>query len=155
FRASRNHGPVICLVRHVVALQFGPSSISRGVAMKRARILIVCGILALGFSSAACNTTKATVDTTVKFFSSTSPDSMFTTDGMIAQDHKITLFAGVAYENLREDAAAGSGQYVTSLAVLYDVPPSEREAFGRLLQVRYADLFVAELSEDPHAHLKM
>ncbi|HEY7533842.1 MAG TPA: DUF3015 family protein [Nitrospiraceae bacterium] len=123
--------------------------------MRSARVFAVCGILALGLSSIACNTTKATVDTTVKFFSSTSPDSMFTADGMVAQDQKIKLFAGVAYENLRQEAAAGSGQYVTSLAVLYDVPPAEREAFGRLLQTKYTDLFVADLSDDRTAHLKM
>jgi hypothetical protein len=80
---------------------------------------------------------------------------MFTADGMVAQDQKIKLFAGVAYENLRQEAAAGSGQYVTSLAVLYDVPPAEREAFGRLLQTKYTDLFVADLSDDRTAHLKM
>ena len=119
------------------------------------RILAVCGIVAFALSLTACNTTKATVDTTVKFFSSTSPDSMFTADGMVEQKQKINLFAGVAYENLRQEAAAGSGQYVTSLAVLYGVPATKHEAFGRFMQQRHAELFMTDLSADNRAHLKM
>jgi len=119
------------------------------------RIIAVCGIVVLALSLAACNTTKATVDTTVKFFSSTSPDSMFTTDGMVEQKQKINLFAGVAYENLRQEAAAGSGQYVTSLAVLYEVPAAKREDFGRILQQRHAELFTTDLNQDNRAHLNM
>ncbi len=119
------------------------------------RILAVCGVVAFVMSLTACNTTKATVDTTVKFFSSTSPDSMFTADGLVEEKEKINFFAGVAYENLRQEAAAGSGQYVTSLAVLYGVPTAKHEAFGRLLQQRHAELFAANLNEDNRAHLKM
>lgn len=119
------------------------------------RVVVACGIVVIGLSLAACNTTKATIDTTVKFFSSTSPDSMFTADGMVEQKQKINLFAGVAYENLRQEAAAGSGQYVTSLAVLYGVPVAKRDDFGRVLQLRHAELFTADLNEDNRAHLKM
>lgn len=119
------------------------------------RIVAICGIVVFALSLTACNTTKATVDTTVKFFSSTSPDSMFTADGMVEQKQKINLFAGVAYENLRQEAAAGGGQYVTSLAVLYGVPTAKHEDFGRLLQQRHAELFTADLNQDNRAHLKM
>jgi len=121
----------------------------------RYRIAAACVIVVSALSLTACNTTKATVDTTAKFFSSTSPDSMFTADGMIEQKQKINLFAGVAYENLRQEAAAGSGQYVTSLAVLYGVPVAQHEEFGRLLQQRHAELFTADLNQDNRAHLKM
>jgi hypothetical protein len=119
------------------------------------RILAACGIVIIALSLAACNTTKATFDTTVKFFSSTSPDELFTADGLVEQKQKINLFAGVAYENLRQEAAAGSGQYVTSLAVLYGVPTAKHEDFGRMLQQRHAELFTADLTEDNRAHLKM
>jgi Protein of unknown function (DUF3015) len=119
------------------------------------RIIAAFGIVACTLSLAACNTTKATVDTTVEFFSSTSPGSIFKADGMVEQKQKINLFAGVAYENLRQEAAAGSGQYVTSLAVLYGVPASKREDFGRLLQQRHAELFTADLNQDNRAHLHM
>ena len=119
------------------------------------RVVAACGILVIGLSLAACNTTKATIDSTVKFFSSTSPDSMFTADGMVEQTQKINLFAGVAYENLRQEAAAGSGQYVTSLAVLYGVPAAKYDDFGRVLQRRHTELFAADLQNDNRAHLKM
>ena len=80
---------------------------------------------------------------------------MFTADGTVERKQKINLFAGVAYENLRQEAAAGSGQYVTSLAVLYGVPAAQHEEFGRLLQQRHAELFATDLNEDNRAHLKM
>jgi len=119
------------------------------------RLIAACAIVVFALSLTACNTTKATVDTTAKFFSSTTPDSMFTADGMVEQKQKINLFAGVAYENLRQEAAAGSGQYVTSLAVLYGVPAAKHEDFGRLMQQRHAELFMTDLNADNRAHLKM
>ena len=117
----------------------------------------MCCLLIAGscLSLSACNTTKATIDSTVKFFSSTSPDSMFTADGMVEQKQKINLFAGVAYENLRQESAAGSGEYVTALAALYGVPAAQREDFVRVLQQRHTELFAADLKEDAQAHLKM
>ena len=113
------------------------------------------GIMAMGLSLSACNTTKATVDTTVRFFSSTSPEDLFSADGIVKQEQKINLFAGVAYENLRQEAAAGGGQYVTSLAVLYGVPETRHGQFAELLQRNHANLFAADLNQDRTAHLKM
>jgi len=112
-------------------------------------------VLAVGLSVGACNTTKATVDTTVNFFSSTSPNELFTSDGMIVKEQKINLFAGVAYENLRQEAAAGGGQYVSALAALYDIPVSRQAEFGQVLQRRHAGLFVADLEQGHRAHLNM
>jgi hypothetical protein len=119
------------------------------------RVLTACGVIVIGLNLAACNTTKATVDTTVNFFSSTTPNSLFTEDGLVKQDQKINLFAGVAYENLRQEAAAGSGQYVTSLAALYGVPAAKHADFGKVMQQRHTELFAADLREDNRAHLRM
>ena len=105
------------------------------------RVLTACGVIVIGLNLAGCNTTKATVDTTVNFFSSTTPNDLFTGDGLVKQEHKINLFAGVAYENLRQEAAVGSGQYVASLATLYGVPEAKHDAFGKVLQQRHAELF--------------
>jgi DUF3015 family protein len=104
---------------------------------------------------AACNTSKATIDTTVKFFSSTSPDSMFTADGMVEQKQKVKLFAGVAFENLRQDVAQGGGPYLTSLAVLMKIPSDRQGEFARFVQDRYPVLFTSDLATDHAAHLKM
>ncbi len=112
-------------------------------------------IAVLGLSLSACNTTKATIDTTIAFFSSTSPQDLFSADGFVKQEQKINLFAGVAYENLRQESAAGGGQYVTSLASLYQIPSEKQQEFARLLQVKHSDLFVEGLNADRTAHLKM
>ena len=112
-------------------------------------------VVAAGFMVGGCNTTKATVDTTVNFFSSTSPNGRFSADGMVLKEQKINLFAGVAYENLRQEAAAGGGQYVSALASLYEIPAARQGEFGQVLQRKHADLFAAALEEDRTAHLKM
>ena len=109
--------------------------------------------LSLGLT--ACNTTKATVDTTVNFFSSTSPNSMLTRDGKVEESQKVNLFAGVAYKNLQHDAAQGSGQYLTSLATLLKIPSDRQADFGRFVQSRYPVLFTSDLEDDHAAHLKM
>ncbi|MGD9730067.1 MAG: DUF3015 family protein [Nitrospiraceae bacterium] len=121
----------------------------------RDRLAATAGIVALGLTLSACNTTKATVDTTGRFFSSTSPEDLFSADGIVKQEQKINLFAGVAYENLRQEAAAGGGQYVTSLATLYGVPQTKQAQFAELLRKNHADLFVSDLHHDRTAHLKM
>ena len=87
--------------------------------------------------------------------STTTRDSMSTADGMVEQKQKINLFAGVTYENLRQEAAAGEGQYVTSLATLFQIPAENHRAFGRLLQSKHSRLFTASLAEDQAAHLNM
>ncbi len=112
-------------------------------------------VVAAGLTVGGCNTTKATVDTTVNFFSSTSPNELFTSDGMVVKEQKINLFAGVAYENLRQEAATGAGQYVSALAALYEIPPHKQGEFGQVLQRKHADLFAADLEADQSAHLKM
>lgn len=119
------------------------------------KFLAGMAVAMLGLSLSACNTTKASFDTTVAFFSSTSPDTLFSADGFVLKEQKINLFAGVAYENLRQEAAAGGGQYVTSLASLYQIPSEKHQEFARLLQVKHSDLFVEGLNADRTAHLKM
>ena len=74
---------------------------------------------------------------------------------MVKQEQKINLFAGVAYENLRQESAAGGGQYVSSLAALYRIPADRQQDFARFLQSKHADLFASDLSVDRTAHLKM
>jgi len=112
-------------------------------------------LLAVSLVLGACNTTEATSHTTKDFFSSTSPHDLFTGDGMVVKEQKINLFAGVSYENLRQEAAAGGGQYVSALASLYGIPVAKEQAFGEVLQRKHSDLFAAGLEEDRTAYLKM
>jgi hypothetical protein len=112
-------------------------------------------LMAIGLVTGACNTTKATVDTTINFFSSTTPNDLFSADGMVLKEQKINLFAGVTYENLRQEAAAGGGQYVSALASLYGISADKQAEFGLVLQRKHVDLFTAGIEEDPTAHLKL
>lgn len=100
-------------------------------------VIAVC----LGLAMAACNTTKATVDSIAKFTSSTSPDSMFSQDGIVQEHQKLHLYTAIVSEQLRQDIAKGSGEYLASLAVLLDVPQDRREEWQRLAQSRYSALF--------------
>jgi hypothetical protein len=115
---------------------------------------LVAGIAvgSLALTCLACNTTKATMDTTVKFFSSTSPEEMFTVDGLVEPKQKVKLFSGVAYDNLRDDIARGDGEYLTSLGTLLNVAPGDRDEFGAFVQSKYHTLFASDLTTDRTAH---
>lgn len=119
------------------------------------RLGIAFYLIGAGLLLGGCNTTEATLHTTKDFFSSTSPHDLFTGDGMVVQEQKINLFAGVNYENLRQEAASGGGQYVSALASLYGIPVTKEQAFGEVLQRKHSDLFLTGLEEDRTAYLKM
>jgi hypothetical protein len=121
----------------------------------RQQFMSTAAVIAVAIGLSACNTTKETTDTMVLFVSSTSPQDLFSQDGQIRQDQKINLFAGLAYENLRQEAAAGGGQYVNSLATLYGLPAAQHERFAQLLQANHSALFLSEIAQDRTAHLKM
>jgi len=109
-----------------------------------ASILFASGLFMVGSAVVGCNTTKATVDTTVRFFSSTSPQELYTTDGLLREDKKVLFFTELNFENLRYDMARGRGEYLTSLARLLNVPSERQDDFFGLVQRRYADLFASE-----------
>ena len=112
-------------------------------------------LIAISLVTGACGVTKASVDTTLNFTSSTSPNDLFSADGIVLKEQKINLFAGVTYENLRQEAAAGGGQYVSALAALYGISADKQGQFGLVLQRNHADLFPAVIEEDRTAHLKL
>ena len=62
-------------------------------------------VLAVGLSVGACNTTQSHGRYDRQFFSSTSPNELFTSDGMIVKEQKINLFAGGGIRK----SQAGSG----------------------------------------------
>jgi hypothetical protein len=95
-------------------------------------------------SSITCNTTKATADSIVKFSSSTSPDSMFTGDGVVVKDQRVKLYTAVVADDLEENIARGQGEYLSSLGVWPDVPAEGQARFSTLSQENYASMFPAE-----------
>lgn len=104
--------------------------------------MLVLAVVGLGTS--ACNTTKATMDTFVKFTSSTTPGEWLDADGMVKDSQKARLFGAVAFENLEQDIARGQGEYLTSLAVLLKVPAGEQDEFNALARSQYPLLFASE-----------
>ena len=112
-------------------------------------------LIAMSLMTGACGVTKASTDTTLNFTSSTSPNDMFSGDGMVLKEQKINLFTDATYENLRQEAAAGGGQYVSALASLYGISPERQEEFGLILQSKHADLFAAGIEEDRNAPLNL
>src|ERR1043165_8269188 len=94
-----------------------------------------------GLVLAACNTSKATVDTFAKFTSSTSPGEWINADGVIQESQKARLFTAVAFENLEQDIARGNGEYLTSLAVLLNIPSGENDECMARSQSNYSLLF--------------
>ncbi len=98
----------------------------------------------LGLSVSACNTTKATADTLVKFSSSTSPGELFTSDGLVARHQKVSFYTAVVFDNLQQDLARGDGQYLTSLGVLLEIPPDRQHEWALFVQSRYSVLFASD-----------
>ena len=92
----------------------------------------------LGFSISACNTSKATADTMVKFTSSTSPGELFTGDGLVEKSQTVHLYTSIVQENLQQDIARGHGEYLLSLEVLLNVAPEYRQEWSSAAQNRYA-----------------
>lgn len=105
----------------------------------------VVALASIGLVISACNTTKATIDTFAKFTSSTSPGEFITPDGVIRESQKTRLFAAVAFENLEQDIARGTGEYLESLAVLMKIPPGKKEEFRMHSQSNYSVLFEPDL----------
>jgi Protein of unknown function (DUF3015) len=97
-----------------------------------------------GLVISACNTSKATVDTFAKFTSSTSPGELINADGVIQESQKARLFTAVVFENLEQDIARGNGEYLTSLAVLLNIPAGEQDEFRTRSQSNYPLLFASD-----------
>ena len=95
----------------------------------------------MGLAVSACNTTKATLDTTGKFTMSTSPEDLFSADGLVKDGQKVKLYTAVVYDNLQQDIARGQGEYVASLGTLMGVPAEHQNQWATGAQSRYADLF--------------
>jgi len=101
-------------------------------------------LASVGLVSSACNTSKATVDTFAKFTSSTSPGEWINADGVVEESQKARLFTAVAFENLEQDISRGNGEYLTSLAVLLNIPAGEQDEFKTRSQSTYPLLFAPD-----------
>lgn len=128
--------------------------------------LFLLPVLALLFSLSGCTlkaTIKSTTDAFTNFSSSTSAKSWITGEGLLREDHRVTVFVRDNYENLTDELAKGRGEYVASLGILLGVTQEREAAFYAFTQAKYPvlvpattttpdDLLVAlhrELAADP------
>lgn len=101
--------------------------------------IVILGSLLLTLS--ACNTTKATVDTTVRFTQSTTPGELLSADGTVSRERQALVFTAFNFDNLRDDIARGEGEYLRSLGSLMSVPADRQGHFYAFAQSRYDVLF--------------
>ena len=112
--------------------------------MKRliAQPLILVFILAIFhfLSATSCsftNTTESITDSTSSTFNWYHP-------GMLQKERKIQFFARANFSRLKEDMAAGQGEYLTSLATLMEVPQNDHQDFFDLTKSNFQDLFPSD-----------
>jgi hypothetical protein len=78
--------------------------------------------------------------TGMQTFAITSGTSGCTNDGVIVQNEKVNVFAGVNFDNLSQEIAQGQGEHLTSLATLMGVPAEHQAEFFSLAQENYVAL---------------
>jgi hypothetical protein len=88
-------------------------------------------------------TTKQTTDTTSNITGTTSGKSWFE-GGLVKSDQEVNAFAHLNFENLKQDMAAGQGEYLVSLGSLMGIAPARQDEFGALTQAHYTALIRSE-----------
>ena len=61
-------------------------------------------------------------------------------DRIEALEPKVNAFAHLNFENLKQDMAAGHGEYLASLGSLMGIAPARQDEFGALTQAHYTAL---------------
>jgi DUF3015 family protein len=103
-------------------------------------------IAVLALTVSACTfkgTTKQTTDTTSNVTGTTSGKSWFE-GGLVKKDQEVNAFADLNFDNLKQDMAAGRGEYLASLGSLMGVTPARQDEFFALTQAHYATLIRSE-----------
>jgi len=77
-------------------------------------------------------------------FGITSGTSGCTNDGFVMDDQKVSVFASVNFENLKQDMAQGRGEHLSSLARLMGISAEQQGAFFALTQEKHAVLLQSE-----------
>jgi hypothetical protein len=106
----------------------------------------------LMFGATGCTlkaTLNQTTDTTSNVTGTTSGAVWWNEDGQIKPDFKATAFVTVNQENLRQDLAAGRGEYLTSVSRLLGVSEERQPAFFSNVQAGYTEA----VDQDPAALL--
>ena len=84
-------------------------------------------------------TLNQTTDTTSNVTGTTSGSAWWNEDGQIKPDFKATAFVTLNQENLRQDLAAGRGEYLTSVSRLLGIPEERQPVFFSTVQAGYVE----------------
>lgn len=103
-------------------------------------LVIIGASLILGASGCTIKSTvKQITDTTSNVTGTTSGSAWWNEDGQIKPDFKVTAFVTLNHANLRQDLAAGRGEYLTSVSRLLDIPEERQPVFFSTVQASYAE----------------
>jgi len=111
---------------------------------KNASGLFTLVVLALAVSACTFKaTTKETTDTTSNITGTTSGKSWFE-GGLVKTGEELNAFAELNFDNLKQDMAAGHGEYLASLSALMGIAPAHQAEFFSLAQANYTALIHSE-----------
>lgn len=100
---------------------------------------IVFLTLALSTGCSFKATLDQTMDTTSNVTGTTSSvHSWVSEDGLVKPEYKALALIAASRENMEQNVAAGSGEYLTAVGTLLGVPEPHRADFGAAVQRRYA-----------------
>lgn len=103
------------------------------------RLAIVFLTLALSTGCSFKATLDQTFDTTSNVSGTTSSvHSWVSEDGLVRPEYKALALIAASRDNMEQNIAAGSGEYLTAVGTLLGVPEPHRADFGAAVQRRYA-----------------
>ena len=112
--------------------------------MKRLLTTLFNGVFFLALCAGLWTTSCSFTNTTESITDSTSSTFNWYHPGMLQKERKIQFFARANFSRLKEDMAAGKGDYLSSLATLMEVPPVYRQDFFDLTKDHFQDLFPSD-----------
>jgi hypothetical protein len=105
-------------------------------------LLALAACIALSLSACTLKATfKQTTDSTSNITGTTSGRTWFTEDGLLRPEHKAVAFAAFNADNLEQDIARGSGEYVGSLGTLLGASSDSLPRFMAHAQDDYRTLY--------------
>ncbi len=104
-----------------------------------ARLALALLTLALANGCSIKATLDQTMDTTSNVSGTTSSvHSWVSDDGLVRPEYKALALIAASRENMEQNIAAGSGEYLTAVGTLLGVPEPHRADFGAAVQRCYA-----------------
>lgn len=104
-----------------------------------ARLALVFLTLALSTGCSIKATLDQTLDTTSNVSGTTSSvRSWVSEDGLVRPEYKALALIAASRDNMEQNIAAGSGEYLTAVGTLLGVPETDRANFGAAVQRHYA-----------------